>query len=495
VSGESARAWAVGRARIWLLPVLWALCLLQILTSAPNRPFTLLEPWTAGFWAILAAYLVTSAALAWPRRLLVVAHLAVVVALFALHPLSAVFGRDGALVAIGAYALALLWTRAPLRAEPRLLAASVVAGVLVVEAGLSLADAHEARPRRGLLDYGDLLGSCGRGGCLRPGLDAAIVTERGEGRFVTNEYGFRNRTPVHRRKPDGLRRVLLIGDSFVAGYRTDQEDTLGRRLEVALREAEPGSQLQVLIAELPHPAAALDYLQTQAWRLAPDLLVVGVTIGNDLAQSWGVRRRVPEPLVADLLLPADAFRRSALVRLALRLDRSLLAWRGYRRAASLLRTSPITCDYADFPGHVHVFDAMHGLGFFYARRRLPLIEDSWREAERLLIELRQAARDAGAPLVVTLFPQRFQTSGADWRATGFEYGLDAAAFDLDLPNRRLAEACAQAEVECVDLLPPLRAESRPTYLPRGDMHWNALGQAIAARALAPRLAARLRPSS
>ena len=474
-----------------VLAILWGLCLLQIVTSAPNRPFSLLEPWTRGYWAVLAAFLLTSIGLVRPGRLLFAAHFGVVALLFLIHPLSSVFGRDGALVLIGLYGLALLWMRPIASAELRLLGSGLFVGVVLLEAGLSVADARAGRPRPGLLDFGDLLGPCGFGGCLRRGLDVAIVTERGEGRFVTSHQGFRNRAEVHRRKAPGWRRVLLLGDSFVAGYRTDQEQTLGRRLELALRQASGEARIEVLIAELPHPAAALAYLQEHAWRLAPDLVVVGLTVGNDLAQGWSVRRRIPEPLVADLLLPADAFQRSPVDRLAMRLDRSLLSWRSYRRVVSLLRKSPITSDYGDFPGRVHVFDAMHGLGYFYARRPLPLVEQSWRETERLLLDLRLAGGEAGSRPIVVVFPQRFQTAAAEWRATSFEYGLDPAAFDLELPNRRLAAACAAAGLECVDLLPAFRAEPAATYLPQGDMHWNARGQALAARTLLPRVRARL----
>jgi hypothetical protein len=35
-----------------------------------------------------------------------------------------------------------------------------------------------------------------------------IVSERGEGRFVTTHHGFRNGERVRRRKPPGVRRVL-----------------------------------------------------------------------------------------------------------------------------------------------------------------------------------------------------------------------------------------------------------------------------------------------
>ena len=489
--GGAAGARHGGRGRAVLLTAFWALCLLQILTSAPNRPFTLLEPWTPSYWAVLAAFLLTSVALVRSARFLLAAHLAVVALLFLLHPLSSVFGRDGALMLIGLDGLAILWLRARVRAEQVLLATGFFAGALLLETGLSIADSRAGRRPSGLLDYGDLTGPCGGGGCLKPGLDAAIVGERGAARFVTTRQGFRNREDPSDEKGPGVRRILFLGDSFVAGYRTDQEETVGRRLELGLRTRTGDAAVEVLVAELPHPEAVRAYLREHAPRLQPDLVVVGLTIGNDLAQGWAVRRAVPEPVIASLLLPADAFRQAPADRLALRLERSLRSWRSYRRLKSLLQPDAITTDYPDSPGRVHVFDSMHGLGYFYARRPLPLVEESWDEIAHLLGEIGGAGAALGAPVLVALIPQRFQGNDAEWRATAFEYGLDPAAFDLELPNRRLAAACAGAGLDCTDLLPAFREEPAPTYLPLGDMHWNANGHALAARVLTPLVRARL----
>jgi acetyltransferase AlgX (SGNH hydrolase-like protein) len=472
-----------------VLGLLWASCLLQVLTSAPNRPFTLLEPWTTEWWVVLASFLLTSTALLVPRpRILWAAHLAVVAFIFLEHPLSSVFGRDGALAAIGLYGVALV-ARSGIRAELKLVAPSLLVGAFLVEAALS-ASPDPSRPRAGLLDYGDLMGECGAGGCLKPALDVPIVSERGIGRFVTNRLGFRTAADVVEPKPGGLLRVLLVGDSFVAGYRMDQDDTLAQRLAVELQPFV--GPLQVLAAELPHPEAARAYVAAHAARFEPDMIVVGLTVGNDIAQAWSVRRRVPEPVIASLLLPADGFDNSMAHRVRTKFERSLRSWRVYGRLSRALRPAAITTDYPDSPGRVHVFDSMNGLGLFYARRPLPLLEQAFAELRPIFAELSRAARDAHASLLIVLFPQRFQISAAEWNAAVAEYGLDLAAFDLTQANRRIALACSEAGVECLDLLPAFRSEPGQTYLPLGDMHWSARGHALAARTLAPAVATRLR---
>ncbi len=468
-----------------LILFLWGLCLLQILTVRSGSPYEFLRPWTPEHAIVATAFLLTSAALLQARHPgLVYAHLLVVGFLLLLHPSRSLLGRDGALAAMATYTLLLMWLRTPWRAELKLLVSSLVLGFAVTEAAFTVIDHRTERPPTSLLDFGDLLGPCREGGCLKPDLDVRIVAERGEGRFVTNHLGFRNAEQVAPDWPKRARRIILMGDSFVAGYRTDQQDTLGAGLERVLSEGTPAVPAQVLIAQLPCPEAALHYIRRYAPELKPQVVVVGITLGNDLSQDWAFRSGVPEPVIAASLLPPDAFRRSLVAREALRLERNLRKWRLYRRLAREFRGDPIVSDYGDGPQQVHAFDAIHGLGFFYSRQPLALVEQAYRQLDDLVLGLHSAARGAGARLLVALFPQRFQVNDGDWRAAVLEYGLDPAAFDLDAPDRRILAACGRFGLECVDLASAFRADSAASYLPGGDMHWNAHGQAIAARALA-----------
>ena len=67
----------------------------------------------------------------------------------------------------------------------------------------------------------------------------------------------------------------------------------------------------------------------------------------------------------------------------------------------------------------------------------------------------------------------------------FDYGLNKGAFDRDLPNRTLEASCEMVGLLCFNLTSEFRSAGTALYLPRGDMHWNQAGHAIAARAVAP----------
>ena len=272
-----------------------------------------------------------------------------------------------------------------------------------------------------------------------------------------------------------------MGDSFVAGYRTDQERTVGRRLEVRLRERWGRDRVEVLVAGTGHPAAARLWLGRHGFGFDPDLVVLAVTLGNDPAQTWLAARRLPVPLLESLLVPADASPESDLGLLPVKLDRTLLSWRLYRRARRLLTPEVISSWFRDFPTRVHLFDPGHSLGLFYTRREHPLVEDA---LDALLGEL--AGMDAECALrqvslLVAFIPQRFQLDPRTWRATTFDYGLDPGAFERNLLNRRLMEDCAALQLTCIDLLAGFQAAAgSPLYQPLGDMHWNDAGHDLAA---------------
>ena len=468
----------------------WSAVLVAIATVAGASPATLVNPWSPEHGALLLLYLATS--LWWIPRLriagLVGAHLAATAAFLILHPMT-VLGRDGTFAVTGLHLVLVLHLLTSARAEAKLLAGALVLGLAIAETTLSRLD-RPAPKDPGLRDYGDLMGAYGEGGFLLPNLHARVVGPAGPVEFVTESHGFRNREEVSRARPAGRRRVLLVGDSFVAGYRTDQERTVGRALERALRERPEGRAVDVVVAGVGHPGAAREWLVGHGFGFGPDVVVLGVTLGNDISQSWLGRRRLPSDTLAGLLMPPAAYR-SGLGLFEARADRTLSRWRTYKRGRSLWSTDVIGSWYGDITASVHQMDPAHSLGHFFTGGPLPAVETSFSDLAADLGDLQAAAAERRVPLLVALLPQRFQTSSAEWEATLFAYGLEPAAFDPERPNRRIADACAAHGVECFDLLPGFRGPAPAgLYQPGGDMHWSDAGHERAGRLLAAEIARR-----
>lgn len=86
--------------------------------------------------------------------------------------------------------------------------------------------------------------------------------------------------PVER--PAGVKRIVLIGDSFVFGAGVADYETIGSLLGERLRAAQP--DLQVQTVSLASPAANTTHyvkLASEALAYSPDLVILGFFVGND----------------------------------------------------------------------------------------------------------------------------------------------------------------------------------------------------------------------
>jgi lysophospholipase L1-like esterase len=113
---------------------------------------------------------------------------------------------------------------------------------------------------------------------LRPGGVA-----RAEVQYRVNGEGLRG-PEVARKKPAGVRRVAVLGDSIAFGYWVAEEDAFPRQLEAMLNESpEDGARVEVLNFGVPgyNLAQETEALRTRALAFDPDVVVLAFCL-NDL---------------------------------------------------------------------------------------------------------------------------------------------------------------------------------------------------------------------
>ncbi len=356
------------------------------------------------------------------------------------------------------------------------------------------------------------------GGHLLPGLDEWMQGAKpgARVRIVTNSKGFRNRKEFAYDVPPGTFRILFLGDSFVDGMRTDQDDTIGAVLERFLRERTPRhpGEVEVMISGHNNPANAWYAFQEHGRKYSPGLVILGITLGNDLC--WQGYGRWMKPVIgADgrtrlryepgnreiatalngVLLPTDAFEPASAWEIFPRAEmklRHFLADRfGFAGYWVPLRTEPLW----SVRRNVHAADTTLSLGIFHCPT-MPEVEAWFHDLEAVLAGFRAEVSDARSRLLVVLFPVRIQVDAGDWRLTERAYALRENAFDLEYPNRRIAAFCDREGIELVDpsavFRERLNAGEGPFYRPRGDMHFNEAGQRLAAETIGERILASLR---
>jgi hypothetical protein len=301
-----------------------------------------------------------------------------------------------------------------------------------------------------------------------------------------NSAGFRDleRSPE---KPPGRVRVVLLGDSMLAGLQVPLEQGLAQRLEGFLNESSGETRYEVV------NCATDGYGTAQAWlayrercrRYQPDLVLLGFFASNDVLDNYWDARLLNHPLarkcgrayfelrdgklapVSDGLLGArpSAFpllERSYLYQLVAPVrepDRD----RAWLRANAVFRSE-------------------------YGRE----LHEAWDVTRELLLTLDREVQESGARFGVLLVPSRFEVDPAAQRQA-------EGRMDLGRPHQLLREFLAEQGLAHLDLAPSLReAAARPDVAPlyfRRDMHWTALGNEVAGRLVARWIAERYAPGS
>ncbi len=92
-------------------------------------------------------------------------------------------------------------------------------------------------------------------------------------------------------KLEGVRRVLCLGDSVIFGWEVASEDTYAKHLE-ALLQAREGGTYEVINAGIPgwDLATASAYLEESGLKYDPDLIIVGITVDNDIGEPTNTIR-------------------------------------------------------------------------------------------------------------------------------------------------------------------------------------------------------------
>jgi hypothetical protein len=99
-----------------------------------------------------------------------------------------------------------------------------------------------------------------------------------------NSHGLRGPETTFE-KPAGTYRILNLGDSVAMGWGVREDETYGRRLEQLLNEQDgDAKRFEVINAGVPgwNLENALAYLQAEGLRYEPDLILLDLTIVNDI---------------------------------------------------------------------------------------------------------------------------------------------------------------------------------------------------------------------
>lgn len=300
---------------------------------------------------------------------------------------------------------------------------------------------------------------------LRRNLDGIHVSSEFSVRYRTNSLRLRDpERPVA--KPDGVFRILVLGDSLTFGSGVDDRDTFVRQLERLLNLREDRRRYEVINAACASWGTAhhLVFLEESGFRLEPDVVLMAFHDDDphDNRLSGFFR------LASDGSLVRGAPRRQAL------------------EAAK--RLSALVPFYDYLAQHSNLFAVLRlRIAEWIKNLRAPRADDAnprapeerpravwpeaeWRLTERLCREIRDRCRRNGARLALLHAP--------------FPGRKPRPEFNREVQKRfiRIAEALGLPHLELIDRLDE-SPSGDPSYFPR-NRHFTPRGHRLIAEALA-----------
>jgi hypothetical protein len=297
-----------------------------------------------------------------------------------------------------------------------------------------------------------------------------------------NSFGMRDREHALE-KAEGTFRVLVFGDSFIEALQVGLEESFSPQLEERLKACSAG-RVEVLSAAVSGWGTdeQLAYLARYGWRFRPDLILVAVTIHNDVADNL-------EELFHELRdgrVVAKPLRAMGEVEYGATRLKDYLA--SHFHGVQLLRR----VRHLQAMGQAGSQLDQHVLGLL-APDEPAAITRGWELTFSLLRGIDGLGRSMGAKTMALLVPSYLQVEERELDGWLSRHRLSRGDVQLDRPQRRMGEFGAAAGLEIVDLLPEFRewrgGPGAALHL-RGDGHWSVRGHALAAEIAARELQAR-----
>ncbi len=374
-------------------------------------------------------------------------------------------------------------------------------------------------------------------------LDVQFTTDDFDIRVVTNRQGLRESSDVPTRHPE-RQRIVVIGDSMTFGWGVEAEQAYARVAERTLHEKFGRTDLEIVNMGRPGagPHDYLKYLRQYAVELRPDLIVIGLLVGNDC------------PVIPPADLTSDADVQAAFTRHLARADttwfdrlamKSFLVRLGYAGLSAPARITTTATDAAQGrrgpifnepnpldPAQLHQEMAASADPDDTRQRYERLRADGWIDrglAWQMNPWLIRAIilHPTGAADSLAVRPESFEAMQYEWKLCAELLGAAKVTTDrlgiplviLAIPNAHLvsrrwvdfleergcevnermtseqvvnqwlADFCRQADIRCVDPLATFRrqqTDGQHLYLETDD-HMTPAGYALLGQALAEAL--------
>lgn len=295
---------------------------------------------------------------------------------------------------------------------------------------------------------------------------------------VANSHGHRD-GEVTLKKPPGVFRILVLGDSFTVGANVRQEEAYPKVLEKRLKEVY-GPRVQVVNAGVGgwQPFQYAQYFEHYGYQFEPDLILIGFFVGNDTFDANSSTEKINTAILGHTISPDAATRPFIKLRVFLyehsNLARLLLN-RGAAPPPTFIRKQ---CDeFTEWYLAIQRARMPNHLRYNSAQR------DKAQNAVNQIRRIRDRAGDF-VQVVVALLPDENQVNQTLQKC--ILQANDIPEYDFKMPQSMLIEMFSEIGIPTIGVLPAVLADHRCLYM--NDTHWIPEGHELAASAILEELA-------
>ena len=295
-----------------------------------------------------------------------------------------------------------------------------------------------------------------------------------------NKLGLRGKD-ISAEKPQGTRRVLMLGDSFTMGKGVDEDQTFAVLVEQMLQEASAscgGPRIEVLNGGVDSYAPVLSSIQftRDLTPLAPDLVILNLDL-SDLIQEAAYRRQAVRRTNGEIIAVPQVARDSSYERFLSWTSRHLF----FTRVILVYVTR--TFDHKELTvrrvvnemGREHIAHTLEGDVDRTAQ---------WRDIFDSVDRIKMHADSLGMEFLLTTYPWAHQLGESGWVPGRYDY-MAKGERTTDLSARTIRERSAALGIELLEMEPYFRAyEGREPLYFAYDPHWTPAGQRVMAEGLA-----------
>lgn len=325
----------------------------------------------------------------------------------------------------------------------------------------------------------------------------------GEYDYLThiNSYGFRGKE-FAMPKPQGVTRILAVGDSFTHGVGAEDDQTIPALLESDLKAK--GHLVEVVNAGAGGTSAVSQFVNTRNIYLKyqPDLVVFFFDL-TDLWDDWHFERQAIFDKDGEIVRFDPLFKygkrdwwataiyyskflryfNDKVVRSFVKIQ--TLGFKTYFKAIKEGKKAKALIANASEGKAKEAAIEYDGVLFMRGKAKEDLILEHWPRSQKYLLKMRDLLGQNGIPMVIVMYPHGIYVDGDQWKegrkAWGFEPGKrydDYLAFDL---MRRFAQ---DNRIPFVNTLEAFLKAPKDKYFFDWDGHMMTNGNAIVADTLA-----------